>query len=385
MSLARPRIPCSPATSVRFAPRCSNLAIAALVAIWAVAALAHAEERRPPRLDRDNLLVYRDDAGEVQPVEETKDWLERRSAVVDGMRELMGPLPGDEKRCPLHVKVLEEKDVGPYVRRLITYASEPGGRVPAYLLVPKKVLEGKVKAPAVLCLHPTDHTNGHKVVVGLGGRANRQYAQELAQRGYVTLSPSYPILANYEPDIDALGYESGTMKAIWDNVRGIDLLESLSYVKPGGVGVIGHSLGGHNAVYTAVFDDRIKAVVSSCGLDSYLDYYGGKEDHWKAGRGWTQKRYIPKLADYRGRLEEIPFDFHEMIGALAPRPCLISAPLHDSNFRAESVDRIADAARPVYALYGASESLRVMHPDCDHDFPPETREEAYRLFDDVLR
>jgi len=25
----------------------------------------------------------------------------------------------------------------------------------------------------------------------------------------------------------------------------------------------------------AVFDERIKVIVSSCGLDSYLDYYGG--------------------------------------------------------------------------------------------------------------
>ena len=65
------------------------------------------------------------------------------------------------------------------------------------------------------------------------------------------------------------------MKAIWDNIRGLDLLESLRFVKRGRYGAIGHSLGGHNAIYTAVFDQRIKVVVSSCGFDSYLDYYDG--------------------------------------------------------------------------------------------------------------
>lgn len=61
-------------------------------------------------------------------------------------------------------------------------------------------------------------------------------------------------------------YESGTMKAIWDNIRALDVLESLSFVRQGAFATIGHSLGGHNSVYTAVFDKRLRVVVSSCGL-----------------------------------------------------------------------------------------------------------------------
>ena len=331
------------------------------------------------RLDRNNLLIYHDTKGEIQPVRSTADWQRRRAMVLAGMQEVMGRLPGDEKRCPLDVRVQEEVDCGSYIRRLITYASEQGSRVPAYLLIPKRALEGKEKVPAVLCLHPTDDRIGHKVVVGLGGRPNRQYAQELAERGYVTLSPSYPLLADYQPDLEKLGYQSGTMKAVWDNIRGIDLLESLPYVQPGGVGTIGHSLGGHNSVYTAMFDLRIKAIVTSCGLDSYLDY---KDGHIK---GWTSTRYMPKLLDYKDRLERIPFDFHELVGGLAPRHCFISAPLGDSNFKWDSVDRIANTASQVYGLYGVSQRLRVEHPDCDHDFPDPMRQIAYQLFDRVLR
>ena len=81
---------------------------------------------------------------------------------------------------------------------------------------------------------------GHKVVVGLG-KEHRAYAAELAERGFVTLSPAYPIMANYQPDLKALGYQSGTMKAIWDNIRGLDLLDSLPYVRKGNYGAIGHS------------------------------------------------------------------------------------------------------------------------------------------------
>jgi hypothetical protein len=339
-----------------------------------------------PRLPREDLLVFRGPNHEPVPVRTTEDWLKRRAEILASMQSVMGQLPGREKRCPLDMKVEDEVDCGSYVRRLVTYASEPGSRVPAYLLIPKAVLRGDgQRAPAVLCLHGTDNTVGHGVVVGLGDRPNRQYASELAERGYVTLAPNYPLLARYQPDLKALGWESGTLKAVWDNIRGLDLLDSLPFVKPGAFGTIGHSLGGHNSVYTAVFDDRIKVVVSSCGLDSFLDYYNGDEKVWLPEKGWTQTRYMPRLRDYRGRLQDIPFDFHELIGALAPRPVLIIAPLKDSNFRAESVDRIVDTARQVYTLYGLPDRLRVEHPDCNHDFPREMREMAYESFDSVLR
>ncbi len=338
------------------------------------------------RLDRDNLLQYRDASGNVQPVTTPADWQRRRAEILRGMQEVMGELPGPQRRVPLTVKVEEETDAGKYIRRLITYQSEPQSRTPAYLCIPKEVLAGERKAPAVLCLHPTDNQVGHKVVLGLGGRPGRHYAAELAQRGYVTLSPAYPHLADYWPNLARLGYASGTMKAIWDNSRGLDLLASLPYVDDSrGFGAIGHSLGGHNAIYTAVFDTRITVLASSCGFDSYLDYYDGAKRNWYFGKGWCQIRYMPRLSDYRGRLEEIPYDFHELLGALAPRPLFVNAPLHDGNFRCNSVDRCAEAARPVYELLGGKGNLIIKHPDCGHDFPEELREAAYKVIDSVLR
>jgi len=338
-----------------------------------------------PRLPRDNLLVYRAPEGKPVPVKTVEDWGKRRGEIIRAMELVMGKLPGDAKRCDLALKVEEEVDCDTYVRRLLTYSSEPGGRVPAYLLIPKEVLAGKRKAPAVLCLHGTDNVIGHGTVVGLGSKRNPAYAMELAKRGYVTLAPNYPLLAKYQPDLKQLGWESGTLKAVWDNMRGLDLLASLPFVDHSkGFGTIGHSLGGHNSVYTAVFDDRLKVAVSSCGLDSYLDYFNGDPRNWDPEKGWCQTRYMRKLADYKGKLTDIPFDFHEMIGSLAPRYVLIIAPMKDSNFRAGSVDQIAAAARPVFNLFGHENRLRVEHPDCGHDFPPEMREAAYQLFDAVL-
>src|SRR5882672_5900222 len=113
------------------------------------------------------------------------------------------------------------------------------------------------------------------------------------------------------------------MKAIWDNIRAMDLLDSLPYVERGKYAAIGHSLGGHNSIYTAAFDDRVKIAVTSCGLDSYRDYMKGKI------KGWTSDRYMPKLFDYADKLEQVPFDFGEIIGVIAPRHVYVVAPKGD--------------------------------------------------------
>lgn len=329
-------------------------------------------------LSRTNLLEYAVPGGGKQAVASVQDWEVRRRAAVNGFEAVAGRLPGLEMRCALEIQVEEEADCGSYVRRLITYSSQPGGRVPAYLCIPKTALSGS-PAPAVLCLHPTDNVVGHKVVVGLGGKSNRQYAVELAERGMVTLSPAYPLLAGYQPDLKKLGFESGTMKAVWDNIRGIDLLEAMPFVRSErGFGVIGHSLGGHNGIFTAVFEPRIKVVVSSCGFDSFLDYKGGNI------QGWVQERYMLRMGEYLGRPGDVPFDFYELAAALAPRAFLVNAPLKDSNFRWDSVDRIAAAARPVYALYGEGCTVEVLHPDCEHDFPDSERRASYALIERVL-
>jgi hypothetical protein len=361
-------------------------AVLTVLAVVAMSGPISRPARAQERLDRDNLLEFRDDDGKVRPVRTPEDWQRRRAEILRGMEVVMGPLPHEGRRVPLDVEVIEEVDAGKYVRRLITYQSEPESRTPAYLCIPKQVLKGGGKAPAVLCLHPTDNTVGHQVVVGLGGRAGRQYAAELADRGYVTLSPAYTHLANYWPNLGKLGYVSGTMKAVWDNMRGLDLLASLPFVDSShGFAAIGHSLGGHNAIYTAVLDPRISVVVSSCGFDAYPDYYDGDERNWYFGKGWCQIRYMPRMSDYRGRLNEIPFDFSELLGAIAPRPVFVNAPLHDSNFRWRSVDRCATAAQPVYKLLGGEGNLTIKHPDCDHNFPDDIREAAYAAIDSVLR
>lgn len=299
------------------------------------------------------------------------DSSERSRELRGRMERVMGVFPGAARRCALDVKVTEEVDCGEYVRKFLTYQSEPGARVPAYLLVPKAgvIKNGPGGKPiGILTLHQT-HALGQKVVVGLGDSPNDEYGVELAKRGFVCLAPAYPHLANYAPGLS--NYESGTMKAIWDNVRGLDLLATWAGCDPDNFGAIGHSLGGHNSLFTAAFDDRIKVVVTSCGFDSFRDYMNGNI------KGWTSARYMPKLLEFAP--DRYPFDFDTVLEAIAPRRVFVNAPKGDTNFKWESVDRVVGEAKKNSAV-----KVRVEHPDCGHLFPKDIREKAYTVIEEAL-
>jgi predicted dienelactone hydrolase len=193
--------------------------------------------------------------------------------------------------------------------------------------------------------------------------------------------PDYPGFADYDYDFTKNKdlYPSGSLKAIWNNIRAIDLLESLPCVDRDRIGAIGHSLGGHNALFTAAFEQRIRHVVTSCAFNAFEDYYGGDL------KGWSSDRYMPRIASrYQASAEHMPFDFPEVLAALAPRGLFANAPLRDANFAVRGVKTCEQSVRPLYELLGAAADLRFEYPDAEHDFPDAVRAAAYQWLDERL-
>jgi putative heme-binding domain-containing protein len=328
----------------------------------------------PSYPEHQNLSYYLDRDGQRQPVATIGDWEIRRQHLLANMQEVMGELPGEAKRVPLDVKLIDEVRVGKLIRRKITYQSDPDDRVAAYLFIPNG---GKRKSPAVLCLQQTT-TLGKDEPAGLGGDPNLSYALHLAQRGYVTLAPDYPSFGEHAYDFaPSRGYQSGTMKAIWDNVRAVDLLQSLPEVDADRIGCIGHSLGGHNTMFTAAFDTRIKVMVSSCGFTRF---------HKDDMPSWTGPRYMPLIASRFGNdADRVPFDFTEIVGSFAPRPFLACAAVRDDDFDVSGVRDVIAAVKPVYELFGKPDQLAAYYPDSKHAFPDDARTVAYEFLDKHLR
>jgi dienelactone hydrolase len=327
--------------------------------------------------DKTKLLVYIDADGKEHAITKPGDWSKRREHILANMQEVMGPLPDAGRKVPLDVHYIDEKKTDKWIRKKLTFATEKDDRVPAHLFLPAV---GNGKRPAVLCLHQTNGKRGKDETAGLVGKPELAYALHLAERGYVTLALDYPNFGEYEIDVYARGYQSASMKAVWNNMRAIDLLQSLPEVDGERIGCIGHSLGGHNTMFTGVFDTRIKALVSNCGFNSFPKYYGGNL------KGWSHKGYMPRIASvYEMKPEKMPFDFTEVVAALAPRAFLASSPLHDDNFEVSGAKDCIAAAMPVYGLLGAKDKLAANYPDCKHEFPPEVRKVAYEWLDRWLK
>ncbi|MBI1763383.1 MAG: alpha/beta fold hydrolase [Acidobacteria bacterium] len=304
------------------------------------------------------------------------EWQQARAATLAAMQRVMGALPPRAKQA-VEMETLEREDLSAFTRTKICYLSEPGDWVPAYLLVPKRP---KRHAPAMLCLHQTVKI-GKAEPAGLGGNPELHYAQELAERGFVCLAPDYPYLGENSFDPYQHGYASCTMKGIVNHMRAVDLLQSLPQVNAQRLGVIGHSLGGHNALFVAAFDERLKAIVTSCGFTSFGKYYGGDLT------GWSGVRYMPRIAEQFGKDSALmPFDFPDVLAALAPRPLFINAPLRDANFEVNGVRDCVAAAQPVYEkVFRVGGRLQAVYPDAAHSFPDEQRAQAYAFLERWLR
>src|SRR5437868_412532 len=329
-------------------PLCALCSLCALCAPYAIAA--------PAVQDHTRLDSYLDDTAATQPIKTPRQWARRRAQILDGMRQAMGPLPDRSKLPPLDVKISGETKGDGFTRVTLTFVSEGSDRVPADMYVPSSAAKGK-RLPAVLALHQTSPL-GKRDLAGEGKNPNMGYAPELARHGYVVLCPDYPSFGEYAYDFTKDNYTSGSMKGVFNHMRAVDLLRSRDDVDGERIGVIGHSLGGHNAMFLAAFDERVKAVVTSCGWTPFGDYFRGNI------AGWTSQRYMPRLRDvYHLDPKQVPFDFQELVAAIAPRWFFSSSPERDDNFDVNGVKKAVAAAQPIFDLLGASQRLRVVYPD----------------------
>lgn len=328
----------------------------------------------PTYSDHQNLMVLKDESASERPVKTYFDAGQRRAQTQAAMQAVMGVLPDSYQRVPLDMKVVNIAETADYTRKTITYGSDLDSRVTAYLLVPHNA---KPNGPAMICLHD-DTPLGKDEPAGLGGRPSMHFADELVKKGYVCLVPDYPTYGDdhYNLKAHADRYAGGAMKAVWNNIRGIDLLESMPEVNFKRIGIIGHGLGGQIALLTAALDYRIAATVSSDGFTSFAKY---------KGNGWSSERIMPRLASaYQNEASKIPFDYAEVIASLVPRAVFISAPLHDPAMDAEGVKTSVAGATPIYELRKVPALLKAVYPDTAGDFPNETRAQVYTWLEQRL-
>lgn len=254
----------------------------------------------------------------------------------------------------------------------IAYEVEPGETVRAYLLVPHGVTR---PAPAVLCLHETVAEAKESVLWADPEQPNRDWATQLCKEGFITFSPdlisagervcagfsAFDISPFYErhPNWSEMG------KIAWDTRCALDALELCNVADMTRIGAVGHSLGGYASIQSAAFDERIKAVVSSCGFAVWEN----NEKRFEWARQGDFFRHFPALYEpfLRG---EVPFELYELAALIAPRAFLNLSGMEDATYGHESNAALPEAGRRLAELWsqaGAPEGFANFLFGASHD------------------
>ena len=249
----------------------------------------------------------------------------------------------------------------------------------AIIILPKGFKDGDV-APAVVTIHGTNGVRGKEGVCDPVGTPRRAYATELAERGFVTISPdqygfgeameSEEEQKKFDEFYDRYPEWSLSCRRVLGHVRVLDVLDQLDYVKKDGYGVMGNSLGGQAAFYLAALDERIKAAVLSTGLSPNLT------NIYRALNRTQQLE--PAVINAMKRRGHTPWELNEMLALCAPRAVLCIEPFNDPcNPYTEATIDCIKSAWEVYNLVGDPNKLAMYIHGDGHDTVDDVRNFAY--------
>jgi dienelactone hydrolase len=314
------------------------------------------------------------------------DWAKRQAELRVRFLELLRDQHKPPKP-PLELKVHETVVVeGRYERKLISYQVEAGERAHAYLGTPLGLVG---KAPGVVALHGT-YEKGIEQLAGLAGDPDKAFFDHLCRRGYVVIAPEHFVSGRRTPPEGA--YDTGRFyekhpewtavgKFTYEHALAVDVLAGLDVVDADRLGVIGHSLGGHGAIFLAAYDGRIKAAACNCGGAFFR--HNAQADAWARDHWYVYFKHLrPPLV--AGELPAI--DFHEMMALAAPRALLDVSALNDGDgaTQRQRLMMLGSVMR-VYELLEAPENFAFYVHGRGHAAPRDARQLMYAWLDGHLK
>ena len=164
-------------------------------------------------------------------------------------------------------------------------------------------------------------------------------------------------------------------KMVADLRSAIDELSGLELVNKEKMFVAGYSLGATVGLYGAAMDERIAGVISVSGFSPMRTDYPGKTTEGIQSYSHLHG-LIPRLGFFVGQESRIPYDFHEILALIAPRPLLVVAPTWDQFASVEDIRQSIEEVSQVYRLYGSS-NIQLHTPEDYNRFSSEMKESVF--------
>lgn len=346
---------------------------------------ANYDEAKVPEYTLPDPLVCTDG----KKVKNAKQWYEKRRPELLSLfeTEMFGKAPGRPE--DLHFKLLKEtknalggkatfKEVGIYFTEdekqficlLVVVPNDAKGPVPAFLGINFMGNHATTYDEAVSMIEKGEYSRfGRFELMPRGENAHRWPYETILDRGYAVATfyrndidpdwddsftngvhPLFYKKGQTYPEMD----EWGTIGAwAWGMSRALDYLETDADIDATRVVSIGHSRLGKTAIWAGALDTRFAMVVSNdsgCGgaaisrraVGETLEVINNAFPHWFCGN----------FKKYNRNESSLPFDQHELLALIAPRPlCVASA---DQDLWADPAGEklAAEEAAKVYEFLG---------------------------------
>lgn len=314
-----------------------------------------------------------------RPVETGEDWRKRREEIQSRWHELMGKWPPLIEKP--NVEVVESKRRENFTQHRIRFDWMPNEKTEGYLLIP----DGQGKKPAVIVVY-------YNPEAGIGAKKYRDFAYQLAKRGFVTLSigtteaTKAKTYSLYYPDVENATVQPLSMLA-YAAANAWYVLASRPEVDEKRIGIVGQSFGGKWAMFAScLFDKFACGVWSDAGIVfdesrpsvNYWEpwYLGYSKPPWRVSGILTNEN--PARGAYP-KLRAEGLDLHELHALMAPRPFLVSGGSEDTPKRWIPLNH----AIKVNRLLGFDN--RVAMTNRPHHSPDaESNEQIYKFFEYFL-
>lgn len=323
------------------------------------------------------------------------DWEKRREEILSQWHKMMGEWPPLMKNQ--RMKFLDSVNRENFTQYRISFKWTPNERTEGYLLMPR----GNRKMPAVIVVYYEPET-----AIGLGepasisrfagsnqGEPNRDFAYQLAKRGFVALSigtteaTKDKIYSLFYPNVEHACVQPLSMLA-YAAANAWYVLSKLPTVDSMRIGIMGHSFGGKWAMFAScLFDKFACAVWSDPGI--VFDESKPNVNYWEpwylgySTPPWRKRGNIIKENPATGLYPKLiaeGYDLHELHALMAPRPFLVSGGSEDTIERWIPLNH----SIAVNNLLGY-ENRVAMTNRSKHSPTPESNEQAYIFFEYFLK
>ncbi len=241
-----------------------------------------------------------------------------------------------------------------------------GGKQPFWFLLDLKTPKLEGKLPVVV--------NGDRCWEYL----TDDVVAEVLRRGYIlaTFNRTEIVPDDYRSDRDRALYpvypegDFGALAAwAWGYHRVVDFLLTQECVDASRIAVVGHSRGGKTVLLAGATDERIALTApnnSGSGGAGCFRWQGEGCEKLEDGVRMVPYWYAPRLRDFVGKEEDLPFDQHALKALVAPRALLSTEALADVWANPSGTYQTYRAAREAYRFLGAEERIGIWYREGEH-------------------